>query len=70
MRIIEENLRGRSRYGLAVLLGILTVGTVLFLGDLQSRYRSAISDAERADEKLAAVLPNRRATHSTPWTAV
>jgi PAS domain S-box-containing protein len=56
MRIIEENLRGRSRYGLAVLLGILTVGTVLFLGDLQSRYRSAISDAERADEKLAAVL--------------
>lgn len=54
--MIEENLKGRSRHGVAVLLGVVTVGAVLFLADLQSRYSSAIADAERADEKLAAVL--------------
>ena len=52
----DQKLRGRSRAGLAVLLGIVAIGIVLFLGDLHSRYVSAIADAKRSDGKLAAVL--------------
>ena len=52
----DQKLRGRTRYGLAVLLSIVTIGILLFLGDLHSRYSSAIADTKRSDGRLADVL--------------
>ncbi|MCC8967293.1 PAS domain S-box protein [Bradyrhizobium sp. Pear76] len=53
---MDRKLNDRTRYGLPALIGLVTIGILLFLGDLHSRYSSAIADAERANARLADVL--------------
>ncbi|MGF6310915.1 PAS domain S-box-containing protein [Bradyrhizobium sp. i1.8.4] len=53
---MHRKLNDRTRYGLPALIGLVTIGILLFLGDLHSRYSSAITDAERSNARLADVL--------------